>query len=195
MKAWEVFWQFAVISVLAYGGGSGIPLIERTAVREQGWIGQDEFAASISLAQVTPGPVMVVATFIGQRAAGAGGAIAATAGVFLIPCILAGALSSRLAAARPPRWTGGPGRELRQQDRAPGETVITLARHSLYNWRYSAIAILTLIVTAFTRIHPLWVLSGGAFLGIMAATTGSRSWQGGFTRRSIFTASGCGSTG
>ena len=91
MNAWEVLWRFGLISLLAFGGGAGTPLIERIAVRETGWITEREFAVAIGFGQVTPGPVMVVATFIGYRAAGLVGALAATLGVFLIPWALAAA--------------------------------------------------------------------------------------------------------
>ena len=171
MRVWELFWHFALISLLAYGGGSGIPLIERTAVREQGWITEDELAAAISLGQVTPGPVMIAATFIGERTAGLGGALAATVGVFLIPFISAGALASRLTAATPPRWVGG----FRKGAAAAGlgllgVTVLELARHSLHGWGISVIAVASLILTAGTRVHPFWILLGGASLGMLAAT-------------------------
>jgi chromate transporter len=69
MRAGEVFFRFTLISLLAFGGGSGTPLIERMAVRETGWIDEREFAVAIALGQVTPGPVMAVATFIFERVA------------------------------------------------------------------------------------------------------------------------------
>ena len=89
MKLWEIYWRFGLISVLAFGGGAGTPLIERIAVRETGWISEREFGVTIGLAQFTPGPVMVVATFIGYRASGIAGAVVATLAVFLVPWALA----------------------------------------------------------------------------------------------------------
>jgi chromate transporter len=70
VRVWEIFWRFGLISLLAFGGGAGTPLIERVAVRETSWIGERDFAVALGLAQLTPGPVMIVATFIGYRVVG-----------------------------------------------------------------------------------------------------------------------------
>jgi chromate transporter len=64
VNVWDLFWRFAAASLLAIGGGAGIPLIERITVREASWIGESEFASAVGIGQAVPGPVMVVATFI-----------------------------------------------------------------------------------------------------------------------------------
>ena len=103
----ELFWRFALVSALAFGGGAGLPLAERTAVREAHWVSDRDFAAAVAFGQMTPGPVLVLATFIGYRVAGAGGALSATLGVFAIPWALAtGAARQFHAAARAPRLRG-----------------------------------------------------------------------------------------
>ena len=50
--------------------------------------GESDFAAAVGCGYVTPGPVLVTATFIGYRVGGLGGATAATVGVFLMPWLL-----------------------------------------------------------------------------------------------------------
>ncbi len=107
MNAWDLFWRFALASLLAFGGGAGIPLIERIAVREAGWIGEREFASAVGFGQVVPGPVMVVATFIGYRVAGVAGAVAATIGVFLIPSVLAASAARQIGRSPQRRWLRG----------------------------------------------------------------------------------------
>jgi chromate transporter len=80
---------FARVGAVAYGGGFTIvPLLEREAVEQHAWISHQEFADAIALGQVTPGPVIIAATFIGTRAGGVLGGILATLGVFGVPALM-----------------------------------------------------------------------------------------------------------
>jgi len=179
MKAGEVFLRFVLISVLAFGGGAGTPLIERIAVRETGWIDMREFGTALALAQVTPGPVMVVSTFIGYRAAGLAGALTATLGIFLVPWTLAAALARNLERFRQHRWLSG----FRRGAAAAavglfGVTVLALARHSLAGWAHLAIVALAFALAVGTRVHPVWILLGGALVGVAIGTAAALARAG-----------------
>ncbi len=75
---------FAKIGILGFGGGYAmIPLIQHE-IAQYGWLTSAEFADIVAVSQMTPGPVGVnAATFIGIRAAGLPGALAATIGLLL----------------------------------------------------------------------------------------------------------------
>jgi len=71
------------LGILAFGGGfTLIPLIQEEVVGRLGWLSTREFIDGIALGQVTPGPIMITATFVGYRIAGVLGAIASTLAVF-----------------------------------------------------------------------------------------------------------------
>jgi len=71
------------LGLLAFGGGfTLIPLIQQEVVGRLGWLSTREFMDGIALGQVTPGPIMITATFVGYRIAGVVGAIASTLAVF-----------------------------------------------------------------------------------------------------------------
>lgn len=71
------------LGLLAFGGGfTLIPLIQEEVVGRLGWLSTREFIDGIALGQVTPGPIMITATFVGYRIAGVLGAIASTLAVF-----------------------------------------------------------------------------------------------------------------
>lgn len=71
------------LGLLAFGGGfTLIPLIQQEVVERLGWLTTREFMDGIALGQVTPGPIMITATFVGYRIAGVVGAVASTLAVF-----------------------------------------------------------------------------------------------------------------
>lgn len=75
---------FLRMGAITFGGGFVmIPLIESEVVNTRHWITHQEFADATALGQITPGPVLITATFIGYRVAGTLGALFATLSVFL----------------------------------------------------------------------------------------------------------------
>ena len=77
LLAWAAF--FAVTSLFAVGGAnSAIPEIHRYAVDVQHWLSARQFADSFALAQLTPGPNLIIVTLIGYHVAGIAGAVVAT---------------------------------------------------------------------------------------------------------------------
>jgi len=79
----ELTLAFARIGSVAFGNGSTIlPLLQQTAVNEQGWLSFHDFAVGLALGQITPGPILNTATFIGYAVAGWPGAVVATFAIF-----------------------------------------------------------------------------------------------------------------
>ena len=77
-------WVFLKIGFLFFGGGFVlIPVIHHEIVLNLHWLTEHEFLDGVAISQLTPGPIAVLATFCGYRQGGVGGALIATAGVFL----------------------------------------------------------------------------------------------------------------
>jgi len=71
------------IGAVAFGNGMTImPLLQQAAVDTHHWITVNDFATGIALGQITPGPFLITATFIGFAAAGIWGSVLATFGIF-----------------------------------------------------------------------------------------------------------------
>ncbi len=99
----ELVLRFLVIGAVAFGGGqAALPLVERLAVGEMGWLSPSRFAVGVGLAYATPGPVLILAAYVGYAVAGIAGALAATVAVFAVPVALAAsaaAVVTRLEAS------------------------------------------------------------------------------------------------
>lgn len=80
----KLFWVCFKAGAFVFGSGLAIvPLLENDAVWRQGWVTQSEFMDGLAIGQITPGPVVITATFIGFKAAGVMGAVVATIAIFL----------------------------------------------------------------------------------------------------------------
>ncbi len=75
--------SLAKIGALAFGGGfPAIPLIQYEMVERFHWLSTKEFLDGIALGQVTPGPILITATFVGFKVSNFLGAFMATLGIF-----------------------------------------------------------------------------------------------------------------
>jgi chromate transporter len=74
---------FMKLGPLAFGGGfTMIPLIQQEVVGRLGWLTTREFIDGIALGQITPGPILITATFVGYKIGGLVGAVTSTIAVF-----------------------------------------------------------------------------------------------------------------
>ena len=96
----ELFWTFAKVGVMTFGGGYAmLPILQREVVENKHWATDEELTDYFAIGQCTPGVIADnTATFIGQKNQGIIGGIVATLGVvfpsLVIISILAGFISS-----------------------------------------------------------------------------------------------------
>lgn len=99
-KLWELFWTFAKIGVMTFGGGYAmLPMLQREVVDNKHWATEEEIMDYFAIGQCTPGVIAVnTATFIGQKEKGIAGGIVASIGVvfpsFVIISLLAGVIEA-----------------------------------------------------------------------------------------------------
>lgn len=161
---------FLRIGAVTFGGGFVmVPLLEAEVVNAHGWLTRQEFADATALGQLTPGPVLITATFIGYRVAGTLGALFATLSVFLpafIMTVVAGSYLRRFRANRQVQSF------LRGVTPAVTGLLVAAAwsigRAGLHSWLGVLIATLCGLLLLRFRPNPFWVLmgAGGLHLGL-----------------------------
>jgi chromate transporter len=96
---------FLKISVVAFGGGFAmIPILQWDMVDHLGWLTLRQFLDGLLLGFVTPGPIIITATFIGYRLQGVLGATLATIAIFLPPILMIIFLTPFYQSIKEARW-------------------------------------------------------------------------------------------
>ncbi len=69
---------------LTFGSGLVIvPFLEKGLVQQTGWLDERQFLVAVAMGMLSPGPVVITATFVGYVVAGFWGSVISTIGIFL----------------------------------------------------------------------------------------------------------------
>ena len=153
---------FLRIGAVTFGGGFVmVPLIESEVVNTHQWLTHQEFADATALGQLTPGPVLITATFIGYRVAGTLGALFATISVFLPAFVMTIAAGTYLRRFRANRQVQA---FLRGVTPAVVGLLVAAAwsigHAGIHSWIGIVIALACAIVLLRFRLNPFWVIMG-----------------------------------
>ena len=86
---WQLLVFFLKAGSLTFGSGLVIvPFLEKRLVQEYGWLNPREFLVAVAIGMMSPGPVVITATFVGFLVAGFWGSLVSTIGIFLPSFIL-----------------------------------------------------------------------------------------------------------
>jgi len=74
---------------LTFGSGLVIvPFLEQGLVQQYGWLDERQFLIAVAIGMISPGPVVITATFVGYLVGGFWGSLVSTIGIFLPSFIL-----------------------------------------------------------------------------------------------------------
>jgi chromate transporter len=80
----KLFLFFLKAGSLTFGSGLVIvPFLEKGLIQEYGWLDQRQFLIAVAIGMISPGPVVITATFVGFLVAGFWGSLVSTIGIFL----------------------------------------------------------------------------------------------------------------
>src|SRR5436853_39121 len=79
------FGATALVPALFYCASATViaPFVETGLVHQTGWLDERQFLVAVAMGMLSPGPVVITATFVGYLVAGFWGAVVSTIGIFL----------------------------------------------------------------------------------------------------------------
>jgi chromate transporter len=162
---WEMFLTFFKIGAFTFGGGFAmIPIIQQEIVEKKGWIKEEDFIDTISIAQSAPGPVAVNSSiFVGYKIKGFSGALICTLGTVLPSFITILLIAKFFYQFKDNHIVEKVFLGIRPAVVALiFSTVYRLSYKSHFNYIGLSIAFITTLVIVFFNINPVYaVICGG----------------------------------
>jgi chromate transporter len=156
------------VDLFAFGGGfASVPLMYREVVEARHWLTGSTLLDGIVLGQITPGPIVITATFVGHQLRGVLGGIVATIGVFLPSFWIVVAVAPhfdrlRRSAAFARLISGVLGSFVGLLL----AVTIRLAQNVAWSWTHAALAV-GAFVALRSKVDILWVVLAGTILSIV----------------------------
>lgn len=166
-----LFLLFLKIGSILYGSGYVlIAYLHADFVSRLHWLTDRQLIDAIAIGQVTPGPVLTTATFIGFILGGSKGALLATLGIFLPSFVFVALTNPFIPKIRNSPWAGSllDGVNVASLGLMVGVTW-QLGKVSLIDPLTIAVSIISLALLAKFKINSTWLIGGGAVAGLLSS--------------------------
>jgi chromate transporter len=163
----QLAFSFLKIGALGFGGPfSLLAIMEKEVVERRRWLAPEDFAQSVAMGTITPGPMFfAAAVFVGYRLRGLAGAVVCGAGTLLPSFVLVVVMAALYVQAEQNAWIMAASRSL-----SAGvvgllvSVVLRTGRSVVHGWQAAFIVIAIFLALAVLKIDPI-VLIVAAGLG------------------------------
>ena len=174
---WELFYTFAKVGVMTFGGGMAmLPILQREVVENKGWATDEELTDYFAIGQCTPGIIAVnTATFVGQKQQGILGGIVATMGIVFPSLVIISALAGVINTFSHLAWV---------QHAFAGIRVcvcVLIFNAVLKLWKGAVkdvwglvIFLVILALSVFTKLSPIIYVLAAAVAGLLIKNLGAK---------------------
>jgi chromate transporter len=167
---WELAAFFSKVGAFTFGGGlSMLAFMQEQVVNQFHWLTPQEFVDGLALGQLTPGPILMLAAFIGYKLGGVAGAAVAGWAIFFPSFVMMLLVLPLLRRLKDLQW-------LRAFMRGVGPAVIGALAVSLVQMApHAAPDVFTWVLLALTigilllrNVGPLPLMAGGAVICLLS---------------------------
>ena len=155
---------------LTFGSGLVIvPFLEQGLVQQFGWLDERQFLSAVAIGMISPGPVVITATFVGYLVAGFWGSVVSTIGIFL-PSFLFVLIAAPLLARH--RGNANVQGFVKGAYAAAIGTIlgacILLGRIAIGDWLTALIGIVSLAILFRWKVNNPLLICATAVIGLIA---------------------------
>jgi chromate transporter len=166
---WDIGFFFLKVGAFTFGGGLTIlAFIQDQVVNQLHWLTPQQFLDGLALGQLTPGPIVMLAAFVGYALSSMWGAAVAAAAVFMPSFVLMLSVLPLLERMKRMAWM-----KAALQGISPaviGMTAVAVLRilpYAIPDFPTGALAVGTVVAMGLWRLSPLPLMTGGAAIGLV----------------------------
>ena len=176
-RLWELFYTFAKVGVMTFGGGYAmLPILQREVVENKGWATEEELANWFAIGQCTPGVIAVnTATFAGRKVLGNIGGVVATLGVVFPSLIIISLLAGVITTFAEVAWVKNAFAGIRVC------VCVLIFNAVLKLWKGAVkdvwglvIFLVILALSVFTKLSPIIYVLAAAVAGLLIKNLGAK---------------------
>ncbi len=164
---WKLGLFFLKVGAVLYGSGYVlVAYLEGGLVDDLGWLTKQQLVDAVAIGQITPGPVITTATFVGYLVAGPSGTALATAAIVLPGLVCVAIVHPWIARVRRSVWAS------RFLDAVNAGSVGLmavvlgkLAPATVFDGRGAVLAVATGAALWRWKVSPAWLVLAGAIAG------------------------------
>jgi len=166
---WDIGVFFFKVGAFTFGGGLAIlAFVQDQVVNQLQWLSPREFLDGLALGQLTPGPVVMLAAFVGYRVGGLWGSVVSGAAIFLPSFVLMLSVVPVLERVRRIAW-------MNAALRGVGPAVIGMIGVALLQMLPQAVpdlvtgllTLATVVTMTAWRLGPLPLMTAGGAVGVV----------------------------
>jgi len=174
----KLFVFFLKAGSLTFGSGLVIvPFLEKGLVQQTGWLDERQFLVAVAMGMLSPGPVVITATFVGYLVAGFWGSLVSTVGIFLPSFLLVLIVAPILIRHRANSNVQGfvKGAYAAAIGTILGASIL-LGKIAIGDWLTAAVALLSLVALARWKVSNPVLVAVTAVIGLIAFPLLKPTW-------------------
>ncbi len=163
---------------LTFGSGLVIvPFLEKGLVQQTGWLNERQFLVAVAIGMLSPGPVVITATFVGYLVAGFWGSLISTVGIFLPSFLLVLIVAPILTRHRTNPYVQG---FVKGAYAAAIGTILgaawLLGKIAIGDWLTVLVALASLVGLARWNVRTYVLVAATAIVGLIAFPIINPTW-------------------